>query len=62
MNWLVGYTVDENKRLGIEAHERIIAAFEVFVNAEDFILKCMPKENLHHFFIKNQETGERMNF
>lgn len=57
-NYLVGYTVAEDRRLGIRAYDRIIAGFETYIYAEDFIKKCMPAENQHRFFIKATWNGQ----
>ena len=51
LNWLVAYKFQASKFE--PEQERIIAAFETAVNAEDFINKCMPEETRNRFYIKS---------
>ena len=50
LKWLVCYDVNESRR--------IIASFRMLISAEEFIEKCMPKENKNRFYILNSETGK----
>lgn len=53
LNYLVGYTGQASKYE--KPFERIIASFETYSNAEDFINKCMPEETRSRFFIRLNE-------
>ena len=51
LNWQVVMTCQASK---FEPHfDRVVAAFESLVNAEDFIEKVIPEETRGRFCIKN---------
>lgn len=53
--WNVGYKIEEDKAHGIKEAYVIIASFANPQNAEDFIIKCMPKATANTFFIETEK-------
>lgn len=62
MNYEVGYFIKEDKVHGIDSADVIIAKFEAYIYAEDFVLNCMPVENRNRFFIRCTFNGNIITF
>lgn len=52
MLWAVMAKCEAKNNGVIEYFERKIAEFDYPIHAEDFIEKCLPKENKDKFYIK----------
>ena len=55
LNWQVVTTCQSSKFE--QPFDRVVAAFESLVNAEDFIEKVIPKETRGKFYIKSINGG-----
>ena len=50
LKWLVCYDIQQERK--------IIAAFAMYIHAEDFIKYSLPEDNKEKFYIVNVETGK----